>query len=48
MHRTGWIALHAGALPFGGDVGWELGAAFAITGYLIARPIERRFFPDRI
>lgn len=45
---TGWIALHAGALPFGGDVGWELGAAFAITGYLIARPIERRFFPDRI
>jgi len=41
---VGWIALKAGEAPYGGDVGWELGAAFGMTGYLIARPIERKFF----
>ncbi|KAK0908492.1 Purine-cytosine permease fcy21 [Friedmanniomyces endolithicus] len=41
---VGWIALHAGEAPFGGDVGWELGAAFSMVAYLIARPIELRLF----
>ncbi|KAK5714656.1 Purine-cytosine permease fcy21 [Elasticomyces elasticus] len=41
---VGWIALHAGEAPFGGDVGWELGAAFSCVAYLIARPIELKFF----
>ncbi|EMC99833.1 hypothetical protein BAUCODRAFT_572071 [Baudoinia panamericana UAMH 10762] len=41
---VGWIALHAGEAPFGGDVGWELGAAFSSVGYLIARPIEMKVF----
>jgi len=42
--RVGWIALHAGEAPFGGDVGWELGAAFSMVAHLIARPIELRLF----
>ena len=41
---VGPIALHAGAFPYGGDVGWELGAAFGIVGYLISRPLELKFF----
>ncbi|KAK4554130.1 Purine-cytosine permease fcy21 [Recurvomyces mirabilis] len=45
---VGWIALKAGEAPYGGDVGWELGAAFSMVAYLIARPIEKKFFPDRL
>jgi NCS1 nucleoside transporter family len=41
---VGAIAIHAGAPPYGGDVGFELGFAFAATGYLIMRPIELRYF----
>jgi NCS1 nucleoside transporter family len=41
---VGWIALHAGEAPFGGDVGWELAAAFAMVAYLITRPIELKVF----
>jgi NCS1 nucleoside transporter family len=41
---VGPIALHAGEAPFGGDVGFELGFAFAFTAYCIARPIELRVF----
>lgn len=41
---VGPIALHAGEAPFGGDVGFELGFAFAAVGYLILRPIEMKIF----
>ena len=41
---VGPIALTAGESPYGGDVGFELGAAFAATTYLILRPIEIKFF----
>lgn len=41
---VGWIALKAGEPPYGGDVGWELAALFAITGYLITKPIELKLF----
>ncbi|KXT08958.1 hypothetical protein AC579_10315 [Pseudocercospora musae] len=41
---VGPIALHAGEAPYGGDVGFELGFAFAATSYLILRPIEKKFF----
>ena len=41
---VGPIALTAGISPFGGDVGFELGFAFAAVGYLILRPIELRIF----
>lgn len=47
MSQVWWvgpIALHAGEAPYGGDVGFELGFAFAATGYLIMRPIEMHFF----
>lgn len=47
MSQTWWvgpIALHAGEAPFGGDVGFELGFAFAFTSYCILRPIEMKFF----
>ncbi|KAF2764429.1 purine-cytosine permease [Teratosphaeria nubilosa] len=40
---VGWIARHAGELPYGGDVGWECGGGFAMAAYLIARPIELKF-----
>lgn len=40
---VGPIALKAGEAPYGGDVGWELGAAFALVAYLIVRPIEKKF-----
>lgn len=40
---VGWVALHAGSKPFGGDVGWEFASALAATAYLITRPIELRF-----
>ena len=41
---VGAIAIHAGEVPYGGDVGFELGFAFAATGYLILRPIELKYF----
>lgn len=36
----GPVALHAGAPPFGGDVGFELGFAFAAVSYFVLRRIE--------
>lgn len=47
MSQTWWIgpiAKHAGALPFGGDVGFECGFAFSFVVYCIARPFEIRYF----
>ena len=47
MSQVWWvgpIAKHAGALPYGGDVGFELGFAFSATSYLILRPIELKYF----
>ena len=41
---TGPIALTAGEAPFGGDVGFELGAAFAAVSYLVFRTIEKKMF----
>jgi purine-cytosine permease-like protein len=41
---VGPIALHAGEAPFGGDVGFELGFAFAATSYFIMRKIELKYF----
>ncbi|KAF1979014.1 purine-cytosine permease [Bimuria novae-zelandiae CBS 107.79] len=41
---VGPIALHAGEAPFGGDVGFELGFAFAFVSYAVARYFERKFF----
>jgi NCS1 nucleoside transporter family len=41
---VGVIANHAGAPPYGGDVGFELGFTFAAVGYLILRPIELKIF----
>lgn len=46
MSQVWWvgpIAKHAGALPFGGDVGFECGFAFAFVIYCICRPIELHF-----
>lgn len=39
---VGPIAKHAGALPFGGDVGFELGFGFSFVSYCMLRPIEIR------
>ncbi|KAL1652080.1 Purine-cytosine permease fcy21 [Diplodia intermedia] len=41
---VGKIALHAGEAPFGGDVGFELGFAFAAVSYAVLRPIELKVF----
>jgi purine-cytosine permease-like protein len=41
---VGPIALHAGEAPFGGDVGFELGFAFAAVAYFGARTLELRYF----
>lgn len=41
---VGPIALHAGEAPFGGDVGFELGFAFAAVSYFGFRTLELRFF----
>ncbi|KAJ4351916.1 Purine-cytosine permease fcy21 [Didymosphaeria variabile] len=41
---VGPIALHAGEVPYGGDVGFELGFAFAFVSYAIARYFERKYF----
>ncbi|CDM27736.1 hypothetical protein DTO013E5_4445 [Penicillium roqueforti] len=45
MSQTWWmgpIAAHAGDPTYGGDVGFELGFAFAAAVYCILRPIELR------
>jgi purine-cytosine permease-like protein len=47
MSQVWWvgpIALHAGEAPFGGDVGFELGFAFAFAAYCITRPLELKMF----
>jgi purine-cytosine permease-like protein len=41
---VGPVALKAGKAPFGGDVGFELGFAFAFVGYAVARKIELKYF----
>jgi purine-cytosine permease-like protein len=41
---VGPIALHAGEAPYGGDVGFELGFAFAATSYFFLRNLELRYF----
>jgi purine-cytosine permease-like protein len=41
---VGPIAIHAGAAPFGGDVGFELGFAFAFVSYFFLRKIELKYF----
>jgi hypothetical protein len=41
---VGPVALAAGEAPFGGDVGFELGFAFAFTSYAVARYFELKFF----
>ncbi|KAF2010566.1 purine-cytosine permease [Aaosphaeria arxii CBS 175.79] len=41
---VGPIALHAGEAPFGGDVGFELGFAFAFVAYTITRHFELKYF----
>lgn len=41
---VGPVALHAGEAPFGGDVGFELGFAFAFVTYFFFRKLELHFF----
>jgi NCS1 nucleoside transporter family len=41
---VGPIALHAGEAPFGGDIGFELGFAFAFVSYIFLRKLELHFF----
>lgn len=41
---VGPIALKAGEAPYGGDVGFELGFAFAFVSYAVARRLELRVF----
>jgi hypothetical protein len=41
---VGPVAKLAGLAPAGGDVGFELGFAFAAISYAILRFIEKRFF----
>lgn len=41
---VGPIAKHAGDLPYGGDVGFELGFIFAAVSYFFLRHIELRIF----
>jgi purine-cytosine permease-like protein len=46
MDQIWWIgpiAHHAGAPPFGGDVGFELAFTFASTSYIVLRMLEKRF-----
>ncbi|OJJ46616.1 hypothetical protein ASPZODRAFT_117230 [Penicilliopsis zonata CBS 506.65] len=46
MSQTWWvgpIALHAGEAPYGGDVGFELGFAFAFVVYCALRPFELKY-----
>lgn len=47
MSQVWWVGplgLLAGEPPFGGDIGFELAFGFALVGYLILRPIEKRIF----
>nr|OQO13808.1 Purine-cytosine permease fcyB [Rachicladosporium sp. CCFEE 5018] len=47
MSQVWWvgpIALKAGAFPYGGDVGFELGFLFSFVAYCAARPLEKKFF----
>jgi purine-cytosine permease-like protein len=41
---VGPIALKAGEAPYGGDVGFELGFAFAFVSYAVARRFELKYF----
>jgi NCS1 nucleoside transporter family len=41
---VGPIALHAGEAPYGGDVGFELGFAFAFCTYYFLRKLELHYF----
>lgn len=41
---VGPVGLTAGAAPYGGDVGFELGAAFAGVSYLVFRSVEKSYF----
>lgn len=41
---VGPVALYAGEAPYGGDVGQQLGFAFAMTSYFVLRTIEKRRF----
>jgi purine-cytosine permease-like protein len=41
---VGPIALKAGKAPFGGDVGFELGFAFAFITHSIGRRFELKYF----
>lgn len=41
---VGPIGLTAGVGSYGGDVGFELGFAFAATAYLCLRPLELKYF----
>lgn len=46
MSQSWWvgpIAQHAGALPTGGDVGFELGLAFTFVSYCLIRPLELKY-----
>jgi len=41
---VGPVGLAAGTSPFGGDVGFELGAAFALVAYIPLRMAEKSYF----
>jgi len=41
---VGPVARYAGEAPFGGDVGFELGFAFAFVAYGVLRWVELRVF----
>ncbi|KAJ5666153.1 uncharacterized protein N7477_008601 [Penicillium maclennaniae] len=44
LSHSASVSPHAGALPYGGDVGLELGFAFSFTVYCALRPFELRYF----
>lgn len=47
MSQSWWegpIAKHAGVPPTGGDVGFEMGFAFAAVSYFLMRTLEIRIF----
>lgn len=41
---VGVLAEHAGASPYGGDIGFELAAGFSGLAYLCTRTLEKRYF----
>ena len=41
---VGPIAIKIGSPPYGGDIGFELGFAFAMVAYLVFRPLELKMF----